>query len=301
MKLNIKSIFLDFDGVLSDNKVYTSSSGVEYVCTSKYDSMGLKLFREKLPDIHIEVITSELNDSVAKRCEKLNLPLFKCNLPKIHILQSRIKQLNLSPCECAYVGNDLNDLECMKYVGYSFAVNDSHPTVKNIARFVLTRNGGNGALRELFDQLTEENRYKKLFSEIEFLEPKSLGERSWGEESLLAHIPGKYTFKRLKMNKGSRGGLQYHRFKDECTILISGKIVVRYGMPGANLNKKTLSVGECLHFPPFSIHQEIALEDSVLIEVSNPIFNDRVKAEPLFDESPQGGMVTTSIDEVIFG
>ena len=78
-------IFLDFDGVISDNRVITNEFGHESIVTSKYDSYMLKYFREQSPSIHICVISSEVNNVIKKRCEKLNIECFSGASDKVAI------------------------------------------------------------------------------------------------------------------------------------------------------------------------------------------------------------------------
>lgn len=61
-----------------------------------------------------------------------------------------------------------------------------------------------------------------------FLKPQDLGERPWGTEELLVLVPNKYMLKKLTIKKGFKGGFQYHRLKDECGVLISGSLLVRF-------------------------------------------------------------------------
>ena len=70
-----EGLILDFDGVFTDNSVYTDSFGNEIIKTSKYDSLSLKNFHERFPAFPIIVISSETNNNVAKRCKKLKLKL----------------------------------------------------------------------------------------------------------------------------------------------------------------------------------------------------------------------------------
>ncbi|MFM8836250.1 MAG: cupin domain-containing protein, partial [Actinomycetota bacterium] len=61
-----------------------------------------------------------------------------------------------------------------------------------------------------------------------FPKAEDIGFRTWGVETLLALVPGKFSFKRLEMKAGTKGGLQYHQLKNEVQILISGKLLIRY-------------------------------------------------------------------------
>ena len=58
-----------------------------------------------------------------------------------------------------------------------------------------------------------------------FPAPESVGARPWGTEELLVLVPGKYMLKKLTVKAGNKGGLQYHRLKDECGTLISGEMI----------------------------------------------------------------------------
>lgn len=130
---------------------------------------------------------------------------------------------------------------------------------------------------------------------------KSVGERDWGEEILLVISEGKFTMKKLKIKKGFSGGLQYHRKKDEAAYIVSGKLLVTYANEEGDLLKKELHEGSWLHFPNGSIHQETALTDVEIIEVSTPHFNDRVRVEEQYGLNPNKykGLPTTLEDEII--
>ena len=298
--MKIKALFFDFDGVFTDNKVSTDSNGNEFVTCSKFDSQGLDRFRKKYPKFPLVVITSEKNDSVLKRCQKLKLTLIKAKSDKRSEIQKICDHLKILPNEVGFLGNDINDIDALEFVGLPIAVSDASQEVKKLVRLTTKCSGGNGAVREILDFFMLRECEFNEFHQIEFPKLKDMGFREWGKEELLAHIEGKYTFKRLILNKGSRGGLQFHRFKDECGLLLKGKLELRFTLDNKKLISKIINPGEVFHFPPFSIHQEIAIEECEILEVSNPIFNDRVKMEEHFNEKPQGGMNTTSINEILF-
>lgn len=133
-----------------------------------------------------------------------------------------------------------------------------------------------------------------------FIKPRKLGVRAWGEEVLLALVEGKYTLKRLEMNAGSKGNLQYHQKKDECGYLISGKLLLRYDdCKSGKLKEKILKQGDCFHFPPGCVHQEVAITDCVIIEVSTPHFNDRVRVEKDYGLTEDEGLPSTSIKDIV--
>ncbi len=134
---------------------------------------------------------------------------------------------------------------------------------------------------------------------VEFITPSDMGPRNWGREILIAHVPGKYTLKKLVYNKGAKGGLQAHQIKDECGYILSGKLLLRYVNWLGEIDEKVLGPGEAIHIPPGTVHQEEALEDLVIIEASNPVFNDRVRMELEYGLTiPEGGLPSTKVDEI---
>lgn len=133
----------------------------------------------------------------------------------------------------------------------------------------------------------------------QFPEAESVGEREWGEETLLVLSPGKYTMKRLFVRAGKKGGLQYHRKKDEASYIVSGEMILRYEDESGVLTEKKVGPGDWFHFPAGCIHQEIAITDVLRIEVSTPHFNDRVRVESMFGEQIVDGLPTTSESEII--
>ena len=135
----------------------------------------------------------------------------------------------------------------------------------------------------------------------QFPESSSIGERDWGEEILLVLSEGNFTMKKLLIKKGFSGGLQFHRKKDEAAYIISGILLVTYENEAGQLVKTELREGNWLHFPKGSIHQETAISDVEIIEVSTPHFNDRVRVEEEFGLNPNDfqGLPTTQENEII--
>ena len=139
---------------------------------------------------------------------------------------------------------------------------------------------------------------KKKHVGVIFPKEKRVGKRIWGEERLLTLIPKILSLKKLKIKKGKKGGLQYHRKKNECGSLISGKLILRYDNGKGRLIKKILKPGAIYHFPPGSVHQTEALTDCVIIEASTPHFNDRVRVESKYNLKTDGGLPTTKRSEI---
>lgn len=135
-------------------------------------------------------------------------------------------------------------------------------------------------------------------TQIEFFQPRSVGDREWGREMLVMHAPGKYTGKLLKINAGKRGGLQYHRLKDEAEFLLEGQMIVRFVDEQGRLTSRILKPGDSVRFPPGAIHQTEALTDCLIFEASTPHFNDRVRVEEFFGMPTGGGLPTTKEEEI---
>lgn len=132
----------------------------------------------------------------------------------------------------------------------------------------------------------------------EFFDSLDLGHRDWGTEKLLCYSSGKWMMKVIEIKKGCKGGFQYHRVKDEGGLVISGRLVVRYTRNNEILSA-VLEEGSAFRFPPGCIHQEEALTDVKIIEVSTPHLNDRVRMEAVFGLTQDNtGLQTTMLDDV---
>jgi len=145
----LKLVVLDFDGVLTDNRVWVDADGGEMVAANRSDGWGLARLREA--GVDMLVLSTEANPVVAARCAKLQLPVIQGVADKAAELQKLLHERELSPAEVIYLGNDVNDVPCFELVGYALVVDDAHPLAKRAADFVLTRSGGHGAVRELCD------------------------------------------------------------------------------------------------------------------------------------------------------
>ena len=138
---------MDFDGVFTDNRVIVFQDGREAVLCDRGDGMGLdQLKKSGLP---LLVLSTEKNSVVQARCEKLGIPCRQGVSDKISALKEWIKKNNLNPSGIIYIGNDINDLSCLRYVGCGVAVGDAYPEVKASAQLILSAYGGRGAIREL--------------------------------------------------------------------------------------------------------------------------------------------------------
>jgi YrbI family 3-deoxy-D-manno-octulosonate 8-phosphate phosphatase len=101
--------------------------------------------------VEVIVISTETNPVVAARCQKLKIACVQGTNKKLVVLQSVAEQRKLQPEQIAYVGNDVNDLECLRWVGVPIAVADAVSEVLKAASWITLRRGGGGAVREVAD------------------------------------------------------------------------------------------------------------------------------------------------------
>jgi N-acylneuraminate cytidylyltransferase len=148
----IELLVMDFDGVLTDNRVWVDEEGHERIAASRSDSFGLSLLRRKT-NIQALVLSRETNPVVAARCEKLDLPFLQGIKEKDVALKAvaAAKKINLE--NIIYMGNDVNDLPCFPLVACAIAPADAEKEILRAADIILTKYGGHGAVRELCDML----------------------------------------------------------------------------------------------------------------------------------------------------
>ena len=140
---------------------------------------------------------------------------------------------------------------------------------------------------------------EKNFLQPKFPKPQSVGNREWGNEDLLVLVSEKYTLKKIFLKAGYKGGLQFHRQKNECGIIISGKMIVTFDDGAGNLVEKVVAEGDVFHFEPGVVHQTEAISDTIYIEGSTPHFNDRVHVEHIYGISEEaGGLPTTTVEQI---
>jgi len=143
----IDAVVLDFDGVFTDNKVIVFQDGREAVVCDRGDGWGLaQLKRLGVP---IVVLSTEENPVVQARCDKLGLSCMHGIQDKLTALTAWLEANRMNIAQVVYVGNDVNDLDCLRAVGCGIAVRDSHPRVRAAAKIVLSAPGGQGAIREI--------------------------------------------------------------------------------------------------------------------------------------------------------
>jgi YrbI family 3-deoxy-D-manno-octulosonate 8-phosphate phosphatase len=144
-------LVLDFDGVISNNLVWTDQDGHEMVTASRSDGVLVKPLREA--GVETIILSSETNPVVTARAKKMGIEAVQgLGLQaKGPALRRLLEERNIDPTHVVYLGNDFNDLPCFEIVGWSVAVADAYPEVLRAADFILSKPGGGGAVRELCD------------------------------------------------------------------------------------------------------------------------------------------------------
>ncbi|MEK9569611.1 MAG: cupin domain-containing protein [Paracoccaceae bacterium] len=134
-------------------------------------------------------------------------------------------------------------------------------------------------------------RFDKKWSDI-LPSKRSMGDRDWGSEDVLAVSANCLMMKRLFLKSGSKGGLQYHRKRVEAGFVVSGKLIIRLGLK-RQIEERVLTAGDWFIFEPGVVHQEEAIEDTVIIECSTPWINDRVRVEKYYGIDSNEGLPST--------
>ncbi|QZO02546.1 HAD hydrolase family protein [Chenggangzhangella methanolivorans] len=149
-----KALVMDFDGVFTDDRVLVDQDGKEAVFASRSDGMGLGRLR-KFTEIRMLILSKEPNPVVSARGRKLAIEVRQGIDDKLPELDRWLAEHGISRAETMYMGNDVNDLDCMKAVGFAVAPADARPEAKAVARHVTQAEGGRGALRELCEAIIE--------------------------------------------------------------------------------------------------------------------------------------------------
>jgi 3-deoxy-D-manno-octulosonate 8-phosphate phosphatase (KDO 8-P phosphatase) len=162
MNINdLDALIFDFDGVLTDNKVYINENGIESVCCSRADGLAFDGLRKL--EIPVYILSTESNPVVSARAHKLKVPVIQGVKSKIDSLKSLCSEHNYNSSKILFVGNDLNDYQVIEYCGFSACPADAHESIKSISTFVCSKKGGDGIVRELLEVVFNLNLLKILY------------------------------------------------------------------------------------------------------------------------------------------
>ena len=147
----LEAIVFDFDGVMTDDTVWTTTCGEEAVRCSREDGQGIA--RAKVWGVPMLILSTETNPVVAARAKKLGIDVIQnAGLKtKGEVLKAWLDASGISAAHTLFMGNDLNDIECMKMSGFSVAPASACSRAKEVSDIVLRRDGGCGAVRECLE------------------------------------------------------------------------------------------------------------------------------------------------------
>lgn len=144
----IECIFYDFDGVMTDNRVLVSEDGKESVFANRGDGHGISLIKKMgIPQV---IVSTEVNNVVERRAEKLKIEVIHGVADKGAIIRGYCAEKGYNPLNTVFIGNDLNDLPAFEAVGFKGAPNDAEEEILAIADWVSTRKGGYGVIRDFY-------------------------------------------------------------------------------------------------------------------------------------------------------
>jgi 3-deoxy-D-manno-octulosonate 8-phosphate phosphatase (KDO 8-P phosphatase) len=142
-----KIIFTDFDGCLTDDRVWLNQDGEEFVAANRKD--GLAINRLKTLGVSVVITSTETNKVVAARAAKLGVQALQGLTDKVEAIENYISKNNLTWNDSWYIGNDVNDLGAIRKASFSICPSDAVRVVKNAVNLKLKTKGGYGVLSEL--------------------------------------------------------------------------------------------------------------------------------------------------------
>lgn len=149
----LELVVFDFDGVLTDNKVWVMQDGSEAVVCNRSDGLAFDFFRKRhLPTL---ILSTETNPVVTARAQKLQTEVFQAVHDKGSALKEYCERKGIDLGKVLFVGNDINDLSALSVVGFPVAVQDAHPLVLQKVKYILPVKGGEGAARSVVEHLLD--------------------------------------------------------------------------------------------------------------------------------------------------
>lgn len=153
---NIKLLVMDVDGTLTDGSIYIGADGEVMKAFHVQDGYGIAHILPEKGIVPV-IITGRRSRIVERRANELKITrLYQGVSDKLAYLRMVAADFDAAPEEIAYIGDDLNDLDCIRYCGYTACPADAVPEVQEAVDYVCKRVGGHGAVREFIAYLTAE-------------------------------------------------------------------------------------------------------------------------------------------------
>ena len=161
----IKLIVLDVDGCLTDGSIIYSADAIESKNFNVKDGLGISSWIKM--GNQVAIITGRNSTIVKKRADELGIQhLYQGIKDKDRVLNELVESLGLKFYEVGAIGDDLNDYNMLKQVGRSFTPKDGVKEIAEVVNTVLSRSGGDGAVREMIDTLVDENDQRDQFMSV---------------------------------------------------------------------------------------------------------------------------------------
>lgn len=161
----IKLIVLDVDGCLSDGKIIYSEDMIESKAFNIKDGLGISTW-VKIGN-EVAIITGRNSKIVQRRAEELGVQhLFQGIKDKDRVLKELVSSLGINFDNIAVIGDDLNDFKMLNLAGRSFTPKNGVKEIQDIVDVVLSRDGGDGAVREMIDSLVDNNNQREQFMAV---------------------------------------------------------------------------------------------------------------------------------------
>lgn len=151
----VKMIISDFDGIFTDNTIIISEDKKISRRVSFKDVMGVSLLVKN--GYQVGIISGEKNSAIELIAESFKLKEVHQGIKnKIEVLKDILKRNNLTNEDVLYIGDDVNDVECLKFVKTKFTVPNANKKIKEIENIQMTTSyGGDGAFREIADEILD--------------------------------------------------------------------------------------------------------------------------------------------------
>lgn len=163
--MSIELIVLDVDGTMTDSRITYSEEGDEIKSFNVKDGLAISSWRQL--GKQVAIITGRSSDIVARRAKELHIEHFYQGVHnKREVLESLLEKLDLTMENVAAIGDDLNDLSMLKAAEISFVPRDASAYVDKIATVVLTKKGGDGAVREMIENLILKEGLEEKYLEL---------------------------------------------------------------------------------------------------------------------------------------
>lgn len=163
--MSIELIVLDVDGTMTDSRITYSANGDEIKSFNVKDGLAIASWRRL--GKQVAIITGRSSQIVARRAKELHIEHFYQGIHnKKEVLESLLEKLDLTMDNVAVIGDDLNDLQMLRAAKISFVPRDASAYVDKIATVVLSKRGGDGAVREMIEHLIVKEGLEKKYLDL---------------------------------------------------------------------------------------------------------------------------------------